>query len=220
MRSPRSSAQRAAAASDRRRYGGEKQKRNDVVLIAEDIPSNIRMLTFFLKKRLGCTVIVAKDGAEVVSLFKEHVREIDCVLMDVDMPRLNGNQATQVIREYEATLSQHRKVPILRLSSDQSEADIEKSIRAGMTVMDRSLAKTPYCLRQLSDALKQYSLRKEKQLSAALSLIAKMGLAVRNKEKELRRPKTCSELILRKRIFAARGDSQRASVEGVSVLGY
>lgn len=107
--------------------GGGAKDQQHVVLIAEDIPMLKKMLVRHFEKRLQCQVLQASTGEEALELFRQHAGEIDCVFMDVKMPEKDGNVATARIRAHEKALRGHVPVPILRLSSDQSPADIQAS---------------------------------------------------------------------------------------------
>jgi len=59
------------------------------VLLIED-EAGVRNTAKIMIRRLGYNVIEAQDGVEAVRLFQEHQNEIDCVLSDLTMPRMNG----------------------------------------------------------------------------------------------------------------------------------
>ncbi len=61
----------------------------------EDI---LRQTGALLLQQMGYTVIVAEDGGEAVSLYQQHQDEIDCVLLDIVMPVMNGKEAFEQIR--------------------------------------------------------------------------------------------------------------------------
>ena len=79
------------------------------VLIADDEEA-IRDITTSLLERVGFRVITAADGFETVDLYTEHPEEISVLLMDINMPRLNGLEAALRIRHINPT------VPILFMS--------------------------------------------------------------------------------------------------------
>lgn len=73
----------------------------------------------------------ASDGQEAFEMFREHeAGYYDVVLMDIQMPRLNGWEATQAIRAFER--EDAKKIPILALSADAFVEDKRKSISMGM----------------------------------------------------------------------------------------
>ena len=97
------------------------------VLLAEDTPANQKVVTTMLKKR-GHSVIVAQNGREAVELFKK--QRFDVVLMDVQMPILDGFQATSVIRALER--GAETTTPIIAMTAHAMRGDREKCLEAGM----------------------------------------------------------------------------------------
>ncbi len=97
------------------------------VLLAEDTPANQKVVTTMLKKR-GHSVTVAQNGREAVELFKK--QQFDVVLMDVQMPILDGFQATSVIRALERGTDS--TTPIIAMTAHAMRGDREKCLEAGM----------------------------------------------------------------------------------------
>ncbi|QDU75908.1 Signal transduction histidine-protein kinase BarA [Bremerella volcania] len=97
------------------------------VLLAEDTPANQKVVTTMLKKR-GHSVTVAQNGREAVELFKKQT--FDVVLMDVQMPILDGFQATSVIRALERDANS--ATPIIAMTAHAMRGDREKCLEAGM----------------------------------------------------------------------------------------
>ena len=91
------------------------------VLVAEDVDSNFLLLKTLLGKR--CNLLRAKDGEEAVSLFKEH--QPDLILMDIKMPRMDGLEATRLIRSYS------KEVPIVALTAFAFVSDRDRAMEAG-----------------------------------------------------------------------------------------
>jgi CheY-like chemotaxis protein/two-component sensor histidine kinase len=96
------------------------------ILIAEDNAINRRLATKLLQST-GHHVTQASNGKEVVDLFATEA--FDLVLMDVEMPELNGLEATRQIRESEHPSSH---VPIYALTAHALAGDREKCVAAGM----------------------------------------------------------------------------------------
>lgn len=67
------------------------------VLIADDEPM-VLMITQQLLQDSGFKVLTAEDGCQAVEIFQAHADEIGCVVLDVTMPRLNGEDAARRIR--------------------------------------------------------------------------------------------------------------------------
>ena len=73
------------------------------VLIAEDVEWNYKFLEILLSSYTKATVLWAKDGVEAVKLCREHP-EIELVLMDIQMPEMNGYEATRQIKKFRPDL--------------------------------------------------------------------------------------------------------------------
>ena len=96
------------------------------ILLAEDALVNQRVITAMLR-RLGQHVEVAGDGRQAVSAAT--AGRFDLVLMDVQMPEMNGLEATRAIRKSE---SPAQRTPIYGLSANAFAADRERGLDAGM----------------------------------------------------------------------------------------
>jgi signal transduction histidine kinase/CheY-like chemotaxis protein len=97
------------------------------VLIAEDNAVNQKVATRMLEKH-GCNVTVVSNGLEVLQACEQ--RRYDVILMDVQMPEMDGLEATRRIREREQTCGGH--VPIIALTAHAMFADRERCLGAGM----------------------------------------------------------------------------------------
>lgn len=97
------------------------------VLLAEDNPVNQRLVVRLLEKR-GHAIIVARDGREALEAFERE--RFDAVLMDVQMPDMNGLEATAAIREKERATS--RYTPIIAMTAHAIKGDRERCMEAGM----------------------------------------------------------------------------------------
>jgi PAS domain S-box-containing protein len=95
------------------------------VLLVEDNFVNQKVAVRFLE-RLGCSVEVAKNGAEAVAACQR--RHFDIVLMDLQMPVMDGMAATRKIRELETG----GQVPIIALTANAMSGDRERCEAAGM----------------------------------------------------------------------------------------
>jgi CheY-like chemotaxis protein len=95
------------------------------VLVAEDNAVNQRVARRFLE-RLGCEVDVVDDGAQAVEATQR--RDYDLVLMDMQMPNMDGLEATHLIRGRQ----QPRRVPIVALTADAMVGTLERCLAAGM----------------------------------------------------------------------------------------
>jgi PAS domain S-box-containing protein len=97
------------------------------VLVAEDNPVNQKVAGKILEK-LGCEVVVVSDGRKAVEAVFE--RPFDLVLMDVQMPILDGLQATREIREREKNTG--KRARIVALTANAMAGDEERCLAAGM----------------------------------------------------------------------------------------
>ncbi|MFQ5855971.1 MAG: response regulator [Anaerolineae bacterium] len=114
------------------------------ILVAEDNPINQVVVVRMLEER-GHTVVVVNNGQEaLVALDKE---PFDLVLMDVQMPRMDGFAATAAIRGKEKMTGTH--IPILAMTAHAMKGDRERCLEAGM---DGYLAK-PIRARELLEAV-------------------------------------------------------------------
>ena len=96
------------------------------ILLAEDNPLNQRLAVLLLE-RWGHEVALAQDGFEAVTLFGQ--RAWDLVLMDMQMPNMDGVAATRAIR---ATETNGRRTPIVAMTANAMNADRELCLEAGM----------------------------------------------------------------------------------------
>jgi signal transduction histidine kinase/CheY-like chemotaxis protein len=107
------------------------------VLLVEDSAINVEIASALLRD-LGCAVVHAGNGEEAVERFREG--RFDLVLMDCQMPVMDGFEATARIRaiEAEASAAAPTRVPIVALTANSLQGDRERCLAAGM---DDHLAK-------------------------------------------------------------------------------
>jgi len=119
------------------------------VLVVEDNPVNQEVAAAMLED-LGCTVLLASNGREAL---REIERERpDVVLMDCQMPEMDGFEATRQIRAGEACgTGNSARLPILALTANAMQSDRTKCLECGM---DDYLSK-PFTREQLADALER-----------------------------------------------------------------
>jgi len=97
------------------------------ILLAEDNPVN-QLLAARLLGKQGHSVAVAHNGRE--ALERIEAQPFDLVLMDVQMPELDGLEATAAIREREKTTGGH--IPIVAMTAHAMRGDQERCLAAGM----------------------------------------------------------------------------------------
>jgi CheY-like chemotaxis protein len=99
------------------------------ILLAEDNVVNQRLVARLLEKH-GHTVVVAGDGlAALAALEREH---FDVVLMDVQMPEMDGFEATAAIRKQEQEKETAAHIPIIAMTAHAMKGDEERCLQAGM----------------------------------------------------------------------------------------
>ena len=96
------------------------------ILVAEDNAVN-QQITRAILEKAGFTVKIATDGAEVLEAVK--TCEYDLVIMDVQMPRLDGYHATRAIRRLDSAV---RGIPILAMTANAMVDDRERCLECGM----------------------------------------------------------------------------------------
>lgn len=115
---PRETASSPSAAADNRPLSGLK------ILLAEDGPDNQRLILFHLRKA-GADVVLAENGLIAVELIELDPDQFDMVFMDMQMPELDGYQATKRLRDW------GYPYPIIALTAHAMESDRKKCIDSG-----------------------------------------------------------------------------------------
>jgi two-component system, sensor histidine kinase and response regulator len=109
------------------RHAVREQLRSLEILVAEDNVVNQRLITRLLEKR-GHRSVVVKNGREAIDAIRGQA--FDAVLMDCEMPELDGLEAASEIREQEKAGGVH--IPIIALTAHAMRGDRERCIAAGM----------------------------------------------------------------------------------------
>ncbi|MFZ2959819.1 MAG: response regulator [Candidatus Ozemobacteraceae bacterium] len=113
------------------------------ILLVDD-EEGIRELCFYLLKRLGFSVLFAADGRQAVEVFQKNREIIRCVLLDLTMPHMNGEDAFWEIRLIDPNA-------VIIISSGYNEQDIAHRF-TGENV--NGFIQKPYQLSTLTDVLK------------------------------------------------------------------
>ena len=94
------------------------------ILLVEDNPQNRYLMTFLLEKH-GYTVEVAEDGEQALAML--HESSPDLILMDMQLPRVDGYEATRRIKASDRL----RSIPLVALTAHSMKGDRTKAIEAG-----------------------------------------------------------------------------------------
>jgi len=106
----------------------EIKKLNVKILLAEDNLNNQKLMCVLLNK-IGAVCTIAEDGYEAITLYKDN--KFDLVLMDINMPHLDGLAATKRIIEAQKNESLY-KAPIIALTANSVSGDKERYLAHGM----------------------------------------------------------------------------------------
>ncbi len=129
---------------------GERPPTNQAsILIAEDIEMNMMMIKALLSQLYPqVKIIEATNGVEATEHYK--IKQLDLILMDVQMPQMDGTQATRAIRKLEESSGKH--IPIIALTAGALKEEKEACLTAGM---DTFLSK-PIDIEALKKVLQKY----------------------------------------------------------------
>jgi len=103
------------------------ERRRLHILVTEDNPINQKLAVSVLEKR-GHTVAVAGNGKQALEALEREI--FDIILMDIQMPEMDGFEATGAIREKEKTTGEH--IPIIAMTAHAMKGDSERCLEAGM----------------------------------------------------------------------------------------
>ncbi len=93
------------------------------LLVVEDVPSNYQLVQAYLGKS-GATIVHVDNGVDAVDIIEKN-QQIDLVIMDIRLPRLNGLVATQRIRRL------NPRIPIIAQTAFAMQSDREMCLKAG-----------------------------------------------------------------------------------------
>lgn len=100
------------------------------VLVVDDIDINREIVLAMLSGINDLTMDTAGNGIEAVEMFEKAPDRYSLILMDIHMPEMNGFEATKLIRSGKSENA--RKVPIIALTADTQESEVERCFTSGM----------------------------------------------------------------------------------------
>lgn len=125
------------------------------ILVAEDNIMNQKVIKFLLEQH-GAQCTFVTNGLDAVNLYK--VISYDMIFMDIYMPKINGYEATKIIKNSDKFASNN--IPIIAISASAFEEDITKAMDAGV---DDFLAK-PIDNKKLTAVLKKFAPKREEKI--------------------------------------------------------
>lgn len=96
-----------------------------LILVAEDDDSNFKLIKAIIGKK--CDILWAKNGEEIVNLFRENRDRAAAILMDIKMPVMTGLDATVIIRK------ENQNIPIIMQTAYAFSTDKENTMKCGAT---------------------------------------------------------------------------------------
>ncbi len=106
----------------------ESEKQNKRILLVEDNAVNMKLALKLLSK-FGFTADTAFNGREAIELLTK--KEFDLIFMDVQMPEMDGFEATEIIRNHDSKVLNH-DVPVIAMTAHAMKGDQDRCIDAGM----------------------------------------------------------------------------------------
>jgi len=119
------------------------------ILIVEDVELN-REIVISLLEPTGAKIICAENGAEAVRMFSESPGAYDIIFMDVQMPEMDGFEATRRIRALNNTVA--KTIPIVAMTANVFREDIEECLSAGMN----GHVGKPLNINEIFDVIREY----------------------------------------------------------------
>lgn len=126
------------------------------ILIAEDVKMSMLLIKTVINKMMpNAKILTSENGVQTVQVVQDN--EVDLILMDVQMPEMNGLEATKIIREFELKSDDH--IPIIALTAG---ATIEEKNQCFEYGMDEYLSK-PIHLDELFELLYKYFVNQDSE---------------------------------------------------------
>jgi PAS domain S-box-containing protein len=99
------------------------------IILAEDVEIN-REIFIALLEETHITIDIAENGAIAVSKFRENPEKYDLIIMDVQMPEMDGYEATRTIRAMDTPKA--KSIPIVAMTANAFKEDVDRCLEAGM----------------------------------------------------------------------------------------
>ena len=123
----------------------KKEKPSDYVVMIVDDSAMDRKLMHQALDELGVTVLEAKDGIEALNMLKHN--DVDAMLVDIEMPRMDGYTLAQEVRKY----NKYRKMPLIAVTSRATKSDRVRGVEVGMN----EYITKPYTKEYLQNVIKR-----------------------------------------------------------------
>jgi hemerythrin-like metal-binding protein len=150
--------------------GGDDDFEGCRVLVAEDVDVN-REIVIGLLEPTGMEIDCAENGAAAVRAFAGEPDRYDMILMDLQMPEMDGFEATRLIRSM--SIPRGKTIPIMAITANSLREDIDRCLNAGM---NDHIGK-PLDVGELMGKLRKYLRVRRGTTSAAVNNIVKYGAA-------------------------------------------
>jgi CheY-like chemotaxis protein len=118
---------------------------NRTILIAEDVEIN-RIIVGEMLADTGLAIVYAENGQQAIDMYKENPGKYSLILMDINMPEMDGYTATRHIRTLD--VAESANIPIIAMTANVFQEDIDQCLEAGMNdhigkplILDEVLAK-------------------------------------------------------------------------------
>ena len=123
----------------------KKEKPSDYTVMIVDDSAMDRKLMHQALDELGVNIIEAKDGLEALDMLKQN--DIDAMLVDIEMPRMDGYTLAQEVRKY----NKYRKLPLIAVTSRTTKSDRVRGVEVGMN----EYITKPYTKEYLQNVIKR-----------------------------------------------------------------
>ncbi len=102
-------------------------KHEKVILVVDDMSCNRSVVKFLIETNTDFKVISSENGMDAVTVFMS--RPVSMILMDIEMPVMNGYTATRIIRNLRAGAG----IPIIAITANDQDSDTRRCLNAGCT---------------------------------------------------------------------------------------